>query len=31
LIEILDLFIKQEKSRLEKESDGKKEIHPEVI
>ena len=31
LIEILDLFIKQEKRRLEKDSDGKKDIHPEVI
>ena len=31
LIEILDLFINQEKGRLEKKSDGKKDIHPEVI
>jgi TorA maturation chaperone TorD len=31
LIEMLDLFINQEKSRLEKKSDGKKEIHPEVV
>jgi putative dimethyl sulfoxide reductase chaperone len=31
LIEILDLFINQEKGRLEKKSDGKKNIHPEVI
>lgn len=31
LIEILDLFIKQEKGRLEKKSDGKKDIHPEVV
>jgi TorA maturation chaperone TorD len=30
LIEILDRFIQQEKKRLEKESDGKKGIHPEV-
>jgi TorA maturation chaperone TorD len=31
LIGILDLFINQEKGRLEKESDGKKDIHPEVV
>jgi TorA maturation chaperone TorD len=31
LIEILDLFINQEKGRLEKKSDGEKDIHPEVI
>ena len=31
LIEILDRFIKQEKRRLEKESDGTKDIHPEVV
>jgi len=31
LIEVLDLFISREKSRLEKKSDGKKDIHPEVI
>jgi len=31
LIEILDLFINQEKGRWEKKSDGKKDIHPEVI
>ncbi len=31
LIEILDLFIRQEKMRLEKENDGKKDIHPEVV
>jgi TorA maturation chaperone TorD len=31
LIEILDLFINQEKERLEKKSDGKKDIHPEII
>jgi TorA maturation chaperone TorD len=31
LIEILDLFINQEKRRLEKKSDGEKDIHPEVI
>jgi TorA maturation chaperone TorD len=31
LIEVLDLFINFEKRRLEKESDGKKDIHPEVI
>jgi TorA maturation chaperone TorD len=31
LIEILDLFINQEKGRLEKKSDGEKNIHPEVI
>jgi TorA maturation chaperone TorD len=31
LIEILDLFINQEKGRLEKKSDGKKDIHPEVV
>jgi TorA maturation chaperone TorD len=31
LIEILDLFINQEKRRLEKKNDGKKDIHPEVV
>jgi TorA maturation chaperone TorD len=31
LIEVLDLFINFEKRRLEKETDGKKDIHPEVI
>ncbi len=31
LIEILDFFINQEKGRLEKKSDGEKDIHPEVI
>lgn len=31
VIEILDLFIRQEKTRLEKESDGEKNIHPEVV
>jgi len=31
LIEILDLFINQEKRRLEKKSDGEKDIHPEVV
>jgi len=30
LIEVLDLFIDSEKRRLEKETDGKKDIHPEV-
>jgi TorA maturation chaperone TorD len=31
LIEVLDLFINFEKRRLEKETDGKKDIHPEVV
>jgi TorA maturation chaperone TorD len=31
LIGLLDLFVDLEKRRLEKESDGKKDIHPEVI
>jgi TorA maturation chaperone TorD len=31
LIEVLDLFINQEKGRLEKKNDGEKDIHPEVI
>jgi len=31
LIEVLDLFVNQEKRRLEKETDGKKDIHPEVV
>ena len=31
LIEVLDLFVDLEKKRLEKESDGKKDIHPEVV
>jgi putative dimethyl sulfoxide reductase chaperone len=31
LIGVLDLFIKQEKGRLEKKSDGKKDIYPEVV
>jgi TorA maturation chaperone TorD len=31
LVEVLDLFINREKRRLEKETDGKKDIHPEVV
>jgi len=31
LIEMLDLFIQQEKERLEKKSDGKKDLYPEVV
>jgi TorA maturation chaperone TorD len=31
LIEVLDLFVDLEKKRLEKESDGTKDIHPEVV
>jgi TorA maturation chaperone TorD len=31
LIEVLDLFLDLEKRRLEKESDGEKDIHPEVV
>jgi len=31
LIEVLDLFIKQERGRLEKKGDGEKDIHPEVV
>ncbi len=31
LIEVLDLFIDLEKRRLEIESDGKKDVHPEVV
>jgi TorA maturation chaperone TorD len=31
LIEVLDLFINRETRRLEKETDGEKDIHPEVV
>jgi TorA maturation chaperone TorD len=31
LIKVLDLFVDLEKKRLEKESDGTKDIHPEVV
>jgi TorA maturation chaperone TorD len=31
LIEVLDLFVDVEKERLEKKSDGAKDIHPEVV
>jgi TorA maturation chaperone TorD len=31
LIEVLDLFINIEKRRLEKETDGAKDIHPDVV